>query len=939
MQRNTNEVPLSNLLTNLTNGLCDDEEQASVVSNQMLQTFQEIKGKNIVLKGFNLADGIGDFKNLIDYYMWTESAFLGCNANIKAIALVSTNKLDMAMKVLPKELAKRKDQDIYIVRPNEEFNEEKAKNAKIIILSWEKSPTSFKDLNEKDFGKALNEKERKYFDQLIDSNPVLKNIFAESDLTLNIAVRFLLKDNVFGLAHLPKTSLVHSILEIGPVLYSKGSINSQSLSCYPDTWIENWMGVKDEEGGIGFKFDESVYQNSQSVNSIEEKSALLAKMENKKLLAFLCRKSPDQNISIEDTKKYFDSAWLGIGYLQDEKLTNTYLKLLMQTANTQHSQYVDAIINLKLVNLDEIKKYAFEQGYTDIEAIDIDGNPYPINLKDLHQEGATKKVLRLINFSGISDSDLEITTNVSAIVAGSGDNSMSNTIAAASGTMIPFFHIPEWKRDFFNRFIELIKSENDEGQHDNLIKYLNLIYDRFFSNEDVDKFCKFATANFEEIANSWKNIQEKIYEDHNAKDYFNQLVLSFVFSQLLKNSSLEELKPILKLFKQQDYLEVEFAGQNLFYLSLLNNNVEVANWLFKNNNSLINDKLPNDVNPIHYAIKTNNIDFIKFIIERGISVDYRADSEASTPLWYACKEGNKDMLKFLIDKGADISFIYKKSETIVTKKGYSADVYTEKSALSVACEYGHVDIVEELLNAAKLREINLLRTVETDSPLSLAIKNGHSQIVELLIKAGANVNVANDTSGVVPLKHAINSNHLDIAKILVNAGAAWPTNIATEDLSPTIKNFQHCINNINKAEASQFSFNSEFKKMYEKAAMFDKDYFYNYYVPSVLEQKHLLINQENKASNFEMLNKFIHLESVLATENPKSLLFLAELHSSSAFQNIKFPPPFDEVKVAQLLQKAKEMFNKNNDHFHDDEIDAKINSLHLAEKTLPTKSL
>lgn len=46
----------------------------------------------------------------------------------------------------------------------------------------------------------------------------------------------------------------------------------------------------------------------------------------------------------------------------------------------------------------------------------------------------------------------------------------------------------------------------------------------------------------------------------------------------------------------------------------------------------------------------------------------------------------------------------------------------------------------------------------------------HQQIVELLVKAGADVNLADDKA-VTPLQHAQRANYQDIEKILIDAGA------------------------------------------------------------------------------------------------------------------------------------------------------------------------
>ena len=81
---------------------------------------------------------------------------------------------------------------------------------------------------------------------------------------------------------------------------------------------------------------------------------------------------------------------------------------------------------------------------------------------------------------------------------------------------------------------------------------------------------------------------------------------------------------------------------------------------------------------------------------------------------------------------------------------------------------GHLKIVKLLAeNGANLDE----KTNDGDTLLIKAIEKGNTEIVDLLIKKGANVELANEKDGWTPLVHAIVRANFKIVKLLVDNGA------------------------------------------------------------------------------------------------------------------------------------------------------------------------
>jgi ankyrin repeat protein len=94
------------------------------------------------------------------------------------------------------------------------------------------------------------------------------------------------------------------------------------------------------------------------------------------------------------------------------------------------------------------------------------------------------------------------------------------------------------------------------------------------------------------------------------------------------------------------------------------------------------------------------------------------------------------------------------------------------TALIPASERGHVETVRLLIEAGvDVDHVNKLGWTALLEAIILG--NGgpqHSQIVQLLVKSGANVNLA-DRDGVTPLRHARKRGFSEIEKILIAAGA------------------------------------------------------------------------------------------------------------------------------------------------------------------------
>ena len=121
-------------------------------------------------------------------------------------------------------------------------------------------------------------------------------------------------------------------------------------------------------------------------------------------------------------------------------------------------------------------------------------------------------------------------------------------------------------------------------------------------------------------------------------------------------------------------------------------------------------------------------------IHGGANVNAR-DSCGSTALICAAKKGYLEAVKALIEAGAHLSW----------------------EALMFAAEYGHVDIINYLMQAER-----------KGWALMLAAKNGHVEAVNALIRAGASLK---NPDGWTALMYAEEKGHAEVINALIEAGA------------------------------------------------------------------------------------------------------------------------------------------------------------------------
>ncbi len=138
-------------------------------------------------------------------------------------------------------------------------------------------------------------------------------------------------------------------------------------------------------------------------------------------------------------------------------------------------------------------------------------------------------------------------------------------------------------------------------------------------------------------------------------------------------------------------------------------------------------------NPMFSAAYYGNLPAVRALLESGVDANKSLTTKGrTTALRLAAANGDVATVKLLIEKVADLNMVH---------------LSTGETALYVAAEQYNLVCVMELLKAGA--DVNIANK-DGQTPLMVAVKKGSISLVALLIQSGADVNVV-DNNGMNPL--------------------------------------------------------------------------------------------------------------------------------------------------------------------------------------------
>ncbi|KAJ3271470.1 hypothetical protein HDV01_006600 [Terramyces sp. JEL0728] len=254
-------------------------------------------------------------------------------------------------------------------------------------------------------------------------------------------------------------------------------------------------------------------------------------------------------------------------------------------------------------------------------------------------------------------------------------------------------------------------------------------------------------------------------------------------SKHLLRHALSEIQPILahqnhaelKEFLKKDYdLDKEFYSK-CFLSFCTETSIECLLVLMEYGVDLNMTDDISDATCLHELAIEGTLEIIKLVVDRGADINV-IDVYGRTPLHYSCLYGQDEVT--LDDNSPLINAIiggHTKCANILIEKGANIEPVTPNGSipLSIACQYGHLDIVDLLLS----KNVSLLTNLDGLDPLHIACKEGKDVITKRLIDFKSDIEMKDSFYGWSAVFFAAQEGHLECIRILLDAGC----DISTKD--------------------------------------------------------------------------------------------------------------------------------------------------------------
>ena len=185
------------------------------------------------------------------------------------------------------------------------------------------------------------------------------------------------------------------------------------------------------------------------------------------------------------------------------------------------------------------------------------------------------------------------------------------------------------------------------------------------------------------------------------------------------------------------------------------------------------------------AIKMNNLELVKILVEKGAKINVKPSS-GDYPILLAVFNEFWTIFDFLVKKGADLNVKSSSGFYLLHHLVFSDNINmiryimdfpinvnvkaeeSEQTPLLLAVRYRDKKIVQVLLeNGGDLNSTNITGC----NPLITAVNDNKIEIVELLLEFGANVNQRNPLSNLAPIHYSVREGFVEITKLLLVNGA------------------------------------------------------------------------------------------------------------------------------------------------------------------------
>ncbi|TGO39776.1 hypothetical protein BHYA_0048g00410 [Botrytis hyacinthi] len=282
------------------------------------------------------------------------------------------------------------------------------------------------------------------------------------------------------------------------------------------------------------------------------------------------------------------------------------------------------------------------------------------------------------------------------------------------------------------------------------------------------------------IENGHRAITEVFLFQHSDS---NQEYLAYA---LQKAASMGEYQLVVSILQQKDQLSLRVCSRALM-LAAIHRHIPIMDTLFE---EAIRPKIGADMKELQIlflqVIAGGNDDIVRFLIGKGVNVNYQSGRHRITPLCTASRRGKLTIVTTLLEAGAHVDLLSFKGTALqeAVKKGNrltidllierGADVnapgsYPSGTALQEAVEKGDKLTIELLIERGA--DVNAPGSYYSWKALREAVKKGDEETVHLLIEKGAEVNAPADNRSSTALQEAAKIGNKAIFDLLIENGA------------------------------------------------------------------------------------------------------------------------------------------------------------------------
>lgn len=459
---------------------------------------------------FNGYDGVGDFKHGLLYYRWFKMAFRHTpHVEIKLLTFVTDEKLAQAKFLLTPELA----DTVHYTRNIDDHPVELVKSKDIIV------------------NHGYNWKEINGLIERLLNHPYIRRFLLQADVYLNVSVPAKLFPNfIKALVENNSQTFISSVLEYAPAVHRI----SHKLDPLPDRVHEVSMGIR--YNNVGLYLNESMMEfRNQSFDIVIEG------LENDRFKQIL-----------KNTSKPF----IGIGYLQN---TDADLHFVRFCLSLSHS-HEDCVLFINPETGLILRSLAAEFNFGRV-------------MEDTHETrfSDSPRSLYILGFPGISENDKERIQAVADIVAGSGDNSLSDAFTSK----LPYIQSLDWKRQFVDTLMCFANSHHLGylteyiKVHNTLSQYYGYHYDEGKKRKQkiFQKIVKFTQRFHKELIDEVKQFRRIILHKKNVLHFLQEYLTLIKLARVMRLAGPQDWASLLATISMKSNCLAMFYVPDLSFLT------------------------------------------------------------------------------------------------------------------------------------------------------------------------------------------------------------------------------------------------------------------------------------------------------------------------------------------------------------------------------------